>query len=641
MAAWDLSFEHGAQLQKSLLMLSADKKARGDESAITLSLDSFPFGNSHAIVPAVNGFTDTIQMVDHPVNGLISGHASAEMLRPLLSVTGKRYMHSRAKLQMGPLKAYHSGPVRDSNANNRLFQENWRNLEWLIMDRAGQSDRQAVQNDLRDGRTYNSLSALAYGQHGLVDGIVVGENSVLTRPTLDQFYEAKKLKPAEVRKFNQQYKSLDDVVKWAQETEKLQTFAEFDPASVSEKSMPIYKSVVSKKEEETSKKTESPKVTAEKPPRPEPKEVNEKQGNALDLVLNNKVETPDAPKVKPKELPKEPEALPKPKFHFFNGNTKSHTWDELPHSLELKEKDSTSRLEVENLPAGLKSTLYRDSLYFPKGFDFDTGKDFFSHIKKLFDKKSQQKEQGLPTSNIVIVENSPGGSSIVTEKIRSLLESGEAPVDVVVQGWGASGGSKLVSMVDPEKGNRFATPNASILLHQTRGGSGLKAQNQVLESNRDMNYSNEGYMSLVAERSGRPLEEVEKDFSLDFWLNPVEAILYGAKGLVDGILVGPNKALTRDVVMEDMTERFHGDRKLAEQYIENRFVDKRVSKDAAYPEDHQEVDTDPLANPLAVIESLKRKRKAVDLDEEPRFKKSRADIPGEKERTWDVFTATS
>src|ERR1051326_7807686 len=43
MAGWDLGFEHSAQLQQALLMLSAEKKALGDNSSINLALDSLPF----------------------------------------------------------------------------------------------------------------------------------------------------------------------------------------------------------------------------------------------------------------------------------------------------------------------------------------------------------------------------------------------------------------------------------------------------------------------------------------------------------------------------------------------------------------------------------------------------------------------
>ncbi len=644
---WRLNLEHSAQLQKALLMLSADKKAQGDDSSITMELDTFALGNSHGILPGLNGFTDTLLMVDHPVNMLVSATAPAEALRPLMSATGKRYMNSRARIQMGPLQAYHGGPVRDSNADTRLYQENWRNLESLIMSRSGKTDRASVQQDLARGRTLNALESLSYGDQGLVDAVVVGPDTVLTRPVLNRFYEVKGLQGPEQTRFNRHYKSLDEVVKWAKTESLLPTLEAFDPDSVTENPLPLYQSAVTKIKKQ---KVAPASPAAKKAEIPSPPSTPTKQDDLPAPAAESGAElrSSEEPVVSLKRDDEPPTAKPatetakptqeKPKFHFFTGDSKSHTWDTLPHSLKLKKRETLDRVELEQVPANLKSTLYRDSLYFPQSFNTDTGEGFFTHLKKLFSKRAQQQQEGIPTSNIAIIQNSPGGLIVVAEKIRSLIENGEAPVDVIVQGWGASCGSMLVSMVDPEKGNRFVTPNASILLHQARGSSGLDTSNAALESIRNMNYSNEGYMDLIADRSGRPLSEVEKDFTLDFWLNSVESILYGPKGLVDGILVGPNQVLTREAVMAAVVDRFDGDRQRAEQYIQDHFVTKRESKTPPYPEDHQEVEQDPLSNPLTLIDSLKRKRKAVAMEDHERFKRSKADVPGDPERTADWFT---
>jgi hypothetical protein len=190
-------------------------------------------------------------------------------------------------------------------------------------------------------------------------------------------------------------------------------------------------------------------------------------------------------------------------------------------------------------------------------------------------------------------------------------------------------------MVDPQRGNRLATPNATILLHQTADyNSELMPSDFSVALLKGMHYAYDGYTDLIAQRSGRALEEVKKDFAIDFWLNPVESILYGSQGLIDGILVGPDTVLTRDTVMDFVVEKFNGNRKAAERYIENKYVERREGNNAAFPEDHQEVGQDPLANPLACIAELTRRGKAQRLSDVERFKKSAPNNPQGETLDW-------
>lgn len=221
----------------------------------------------------------------------------------------------------------------------------------------------------------------------------------------------------------------------------------------------------------------------------------------------------------------------------------------------------------------------------------------------------------------------------MTEQLKSVIEHGSVPVDVIIQGMGASGGSKLVSMAT---GNRFSTPNSVILLHETRGGSSVDSLEEVNANNNGMNYSANGYMKLVANRTGRPFAEVKKDFKLDFWLNAVESIVYGPNGLIDGILVDNNRVLTREAVLDYIAEKTGGKAE-AEAYILAKFEERRSGENPALAETHVEADQDPLSNPLQVIEELVRQGKAKKLSDVPQFKPSTADRFNVN-RTLDLYT---
>ena len=82
------------------------------------------------------------------------------------------------------------------------------------------------------------------------------------------------------------------------------------------------------------------------------------------------------------------------------------------------------------------------------------------------------------------------------------------------------------------KGKRFALPNAEVMIHQPAGGAKgqateiqIAAEN-ILKTKKKLN-------QMLADNTGKPLEQVEIDTERDYYMSAQEALEYG---LIDGII---------------------------------------------------------------------------------------------------------
>jgi len=133
--------------------------------------------------------------------------------------------------------------------------------------------------------------------------------------------------------------------------------------------------------------------------------------------------------------------------------------------------------------------------------------------------------------DIYLYINSPGGSVTAGVAIYDTMNFVKADVQTIVMGMAASMGSFLLTA--GKKGKRFALPNAEIMIHQPLGG----AQGQATEieiAARHILKTRERLNNILAERTGQPLEVIEKDTDRDNFMTAQEAKDYG---LIDQILV--------------------------------------------------------------------------------------------------------
>ena len=140
-----------------------------------------------------------------------------------------------------------------------------------------------------------------------------------------------------------------------------------------------------------------------------------------------------------------------------------------------------------------------------------------------------------PDKEISLYINSPGGSVSDGLGIIDTMNYIKCPVTTICIGMAASMGALLLT--SGEKGKRFATPNAEILIHQPLiggQGGGISGQTTEIKIQADqMVKTRERINKIISSTTGKPIEEVEKDTERDHYLTAQEALEYG---LIDGIM---------------------------------------------------------------------------------------------------------
>ena len=140
-----------------------------------------------------------------------------------------------------------------------------------------------------------------------------------------------------------------------------------------------------------------------------------------------------------------------------------------------------------------------------------------------------------PDKEIFLYINSPGGSITDGMGIVDTMNYIKCPVTTICVGLAASFGAVLLA--NGEKGKRFATPNAEILIHQPLiggQGGGISGQATEIKIHADhMIRTREKLNKLLSEKTGQPIEQIEKDTERDHYMSAQEALEYG---LIDGIM---------------------------------------------------------------------------------------------------------
>ncbi|GET37429.1 ATP-dependent Clp protease proteolytic subunit [Microseira wollei] len=134
------------------------------------------------------------------------------------------------------------------------------------------------------------------------------------------------------------------------------------------------------------------------------------------------------------------------------------------------------------------------------------------------------------TKPIYLYINSPGGSVTAGMAIYDTMQYIKSEVITICMGLAASMGSFL--LMAGTKGKRMALPHSRIMLHQPSGGTRGQATDiqieakEILRVRRQLN-------EIYAQRTGQPLEKIERDMDRDFFLSAHEAKEYG---LIDKVI---------------------------------------------------------------------------------------------------------
>ncbi len=137
-----------------------------------------------------------------------------------------------------------------------------------------------------------------------------------------------------------------------------------------------------------------------------------------------------------------------------------------------------------------------------------------------------------PDKEISFYINSPGGSITDGMAIFDTINYLKCPVSTMCVGLAASMGAFLLAA--GTKGKRYATPNAEIMIHQPLISGGLSGQTTEIKIHADhMVKTREKLNRILSERTGKPIEQIEKDTERDNFMTAQEALEYG---LIDEIL---------------------------------------------------------------------------------------------------------
>ncbi len=134
-----------------------------------------------------------------------------------------------------------------------------------------------------------------------------------------------------------------------------------------------------------------------------------------------------------------------------------------------------------------------------------------------------------PDKDISFYINSPGGSVTAGMAIYDTMKFIKCDVSTICIGMAASMGAFLLS--SGTKGKRIALPNSEIMIHQPLGGAkgqatDIKIQAELILRTRD------NLNRILAENTGRSIEEIARDTERDNFMTSKQALEYG---LIDKI----------------------------------------------------------------------------------------------------------
>src|SRR5574343_610453 len=139
-------------------------------------------------------------------------------------------------------------------------------------------------------------------------------------------------------------------------------------------------------------------------------------------------------------------------------------------------------------------------------------------------------ESENPDKDISLYINSPGGSVSAGMSIFDTMNFIKPNVSTLCMGMAASMGAFLLAA--GAKGKRFALPNSRVMIHQPLGGAQGQATDieiharEILRLRADLN-------RVLSERTGQPLDKIERDTERDYFMSAAEAAEYG---LVDKVI---------------------------------------------------------------------------------------------------------
>ena len=179
--------------------------------------------------------------------------------------------------------------------------------------------------------------------------------------------------------------------------------------------------------------------------------------------------------------------------------------EERPSSRNLVAMDVFSKLLLDNI------------IFIGDTFDDDMANVIVSQLLWLQSIK--------PNEEIKIYINSPGGWVSSGLAIKDTMDFVKNDISTVCVGRAASMGAFILA--NGTKGRRYAMPHSKILFHNLSAGTQGNISDIRIAVN-EMERTNKELQEIVAENTGRSIDEVVAALDRDNWMTPEEALEFGA-----------------------------------------------------------------------------------------------------------------
>lgn len=139
-------------------------------------------------------------------------------------------------------------------------------------------------------------------------------------------------------------------------------------------------------------------------------------------------------------------------------------------------------------------------------------------------------ESENPDKDISLYINSPGGSVSAGLAIYDTMQFIKPDVSTLCTGMAASMGAFLLAA--GAKGKRYSLPNSRIMIHQPLGGAQGQASDIEIQA-REILYLRERLNKLLADHTGKSVDQISKDTDRDNFMSADAAVDYG---LIDKVM---------------------------------------------------------------------------------------------------------
>ena len=147
-------------------------------------------------------------------------------------------------------------------------------------------------------------------------------------------------------------------------------------------------------------------------------------------------------------------------------------------------------------------------------------------------------ESENPDKDIHFYINSPGGSVSAGMAIYDTMQFVKPDISTLCIGQAASMGAFLLTA--GAHGKRFCLPNSRVMIHQPLGGFRGQASDIEIHA-KEILYLKARLNEMLAQHSGKTLEDIARDTDRDNFMGAEEAVKYG---LVDKVLSNRNETVT-------------------------------------------------------------------------------------------------